>query len=144
MDVVADSTDPATLRPNLAPIEDFGDAFRPIFIPKYDHHINLPTSAQPTSALKIFQLFWSPEILQDIVRNTNKNEFGPGKPKPRHSREWNWKETSLSELYAYLGIRIYMGLHKENRIHNYWYHKLGIARHPEVQQAISLMRFEVI
>jgi len=32
-----------------------------------------------------------------------------------------WKPTSRQELYAYLAVLIYMGLHIENTITDYWY-----------------------
>jgi hypothetical protein len=54
-----------------------------------------------------------------LVENTNKSrsfhQMGP-----RNRRVLDWKDTVVEELYAYLGILIYMGLHPENDIDQYW------------------------
>jgi hypothetical protein len=50
-----------------------------------------------------------------LVENTNKSgpcyEMGL-----RNARALEWKDISVPELYAYLGILLYVGLHLENDI----------------------------
>ena len=50
--------------------------------------------------------------MRTLVENTNKHgpfyEMGP-----RNARVLEWKDASVEELYAYLGILIYMSLHPE-------------------------------
>jgi hypothetical protein len=119
-DVVGDSTDPSgTLRPNLPPEPTFGTHFDPIPCPEFDYRIALPATVDQHSPIDIFDLFFTPEQMRILVENTNKHglfhEMGP-----RNARVLEWKDTSVEELYAYLGILIYMGLHPENDIDRYW------------------------
>jgi hypothetical protein len=56
--------------------------------------------------------------MQILFENTNKSgpfyEMGL-----RNAQALEWKDISVLELYAYLGILIYMGLHPENDIDQY-------------------------
>ena len=50
---------------------------------------------------------------------------------------------TVDELYISLGIRIYMGVHHENRIDFYWTRKPFFPAHP-INKLMSLKRFEAI
>jgi hypothetical protein len=119
-EVIDDSTDPGgTLRPNLQPQPTVGTHFDPLPCPEFEHRIHLPASVDPHSPIAIFDLFFTPEQMRILVENTNKSgpfhEMGP-----RNAHSLEWKDTFVEELYAYLGILIYMGLHPENDIDQYW------------------------
>jgi len=119
-EVVDDATDPGgTLRPNLPPEPTFGTHFDPLPCPEFEFRIALPASVDRHSPIDIFDLFFALEQMQILVENTNKSgpfhEMGP-----RNARALEWKDISVPELYAYLGILIYMGLHPENDIDQYW------------------------
>jgi hypothetical protein len=43
-------------------------------------------------------------------------------PRQRHSRENQWRPTSAEEIYLFLGILIYMGIHHETNMKRYWSH----------------------
>jgi hypothetical protein len=119
-EVVDDSTDPGgTLRPNLLPEPTVGTHFTPLSCPEFDYYINLPASVDRHSPIAIFDLFFTPEQMRILVENTNKS--GPfHQMGPRNCHTLEWRDTSVEELYAYLGILIYMGLHPENDIDQYW------------------------
>jgi hypothetical protein len=117
-EVINDSTDPGgTLRPNLLPEPTFGTHFDPLPCPEFDHCINLPVD--PHNLIAIFDLFFTPEQMQILVENINKSRpFYQIGLRNAHSLEW--RDTFVKELYAYFGILVYMGLHLENDIDQYW------------------------
>jgi hypothetical protein len=39
---------------------------------------------------------------------------------PQNARSLEWKDTFVEELYSFLSILIYIGLHPENDIDQYW------------------------
>lgn len=119
-EVIGDPTDPGgTLRPNLPPEPTVGTHFTPLPCPEFDYCINLPASVDRHSPIAIFDLFFAPEQMCILVENTNKS--GPSHQMgPRNRHALDWKDTVVEELYAYLGILIYMGLHPENDIDQYW------------------------
>ena len=57
-DVVPDSTDPATVRPDLDPVTKVGIGFKPMDLPPFGYTINLPAYVTPIDAWGIFQLFF--------------------------------------------------------------------------------------
>ena len=65
-EVVADTTDPGTLRPNIAPEPTTGDQFEPLECPPFSPKINLLATIDPNDAFAIWNLFMPPEQLQII------------------------------------------------------------------------------
>ena len=62
----------------------------------------------------------------------------------KHARIQAWKPVTMPEVYSYLGIRIYIGLHAENDIRFFW--KVGLSlwlTHP-VSEVISLRWYKAI
>lgn len=57
------------------------------------------------------------QTLQTWVDWTNAPREGPTKPGSR----WNaWYDTCVEELYVYLAVLLYMGVHRENDVTDYW------------------------
>jgi hypothetical protein len=111
--IVGDPTDPkGTLHPNLHPERGTGDHYEPLFCPEFDRIINLPPSIDKADPLAIWSLSFTQESLENIVQNTNKKGASLYNNQCKHG--WLWKDISISELYAYLAILFYMGLHIEN------------------------------
>ena len=152
-DVVPDPTDSGTLRPDLPPTSKLGTKFEPMECPEFDFKINLPPHIKPRDAFGIFTLFFSHDQLQIIVENTNKNQLSSAErgqldvrtrngPQDRRARGGQyarkWTDTTVDELYKYLGIRIYMGLHPENEIRYYWNRCQDRPVHYPVIRAMSL------
>jgi Transposase IS4 len=143
--VVGDSTDPAgTLRPNLPPEPETGDNYDPMPHPEFDHEIHLPEGVNRKDPLAIFDLFYSPEQLAILVASTN--AFGQRQSQigPRRRRALEWIDITIGELYAYLGILIYMALHIENRTRDYWITDPNWPSHLPAQNAMSRERFQQI
>jgi hypothetical protein len=127
--VIADSTDPATTRPDLPPEERVGTGFIPMDLPYFSPSISLPPGITPIDAWGLFLMFFSKEQIRIICENVNQYmelkiqaqiddpELGP------HARIRLWRPITVPEAYGYLGIRIYIGIHRENQAKDYW--KLG-------------------
>ena len=115
-----DSTDTGTLRPDLPPLEKLGTQFEPLKCPQFDHKINLPPTITPSNALGIFTLFFSLPTVQTIVQNTNKNHERVPRPLQKHAQAQDWVDTTVQEIYIYLGILIYISIYKEPEFKRYW------------------------
>jgi hypothetical protein len=141
---VGDPTDPkGTLRPNLPAEPTTGSEFKPLHCPPFVHKINLPTGIASNNAFAIWSLFFTRDQLEIIAQNTNlnaKQHFTPGRGP--HARRW--KDTSVEELYTYLGILVYMGLHPENDIASYWIRKPEWPAHSFIWKAMSCTRWQAI
>ena len=144
----ADPTNSGTTRPVEPPIARSGGRFKAVKRPPRAHRITCPEVNDPYS---LFALFFSDEQLQIIADNTNKNARKP--PESRQEKRgggqdlgglWSrtWIETTIGELYAYLAIMIYMGIHKQNQIRDYWRTDKNRPSHPLVYKSMSLNRFE--
>ena len=55
-----------------------------------------------------------------------------------------WNNITPEEVYGYIGIRIYMGLHPEPNQEDYWSTKPNMPSHNELQEVISRERYEAI
>jgi len=66
-----DPTDKGTLRPNAPLISKPGDKFDPMQLPPFHPRINLPDSIDPDNPISIFTMYYTPEIIDEIVENTN-------------------------------------------------------------------------
>jgi hypothetical protein len=152
IEAIADPTDPGTLRPNLPPEPVIGDHYDLREYPQFHHKVNLPIGVNNTDAFSIWSLFFNEEQLQNIVSNTNTRaqlranadrcENPPnGRPSARYH---HWFDTSSQELYIFLAILIYMGLHPEFDIENYWSCEDLMPDHSKVTSYMSCNRWQDI
>lgn len=148
--VVADSTDPVTTRPNLEPVLRTGSGFIPMDLPLFSSSVNLPPNIKPKDSWGLFLLFFPKDQMRIICDNTNARKdkeyqarFTAGEIS-RKARINDWKPMTLPEAYGYLGIRIYMGIHIEHKAQEYW--KPGNISWPDhgLTAVMSLKRFEAI
>ena len=68
-DVVPDSTDLGTDRPNLSLITVTGDRFEPIQIPLNVSWVNIPANISPLDVADLWDLYLSSEMLQIIAKH---------------------------------------------------------------------------
>jgi len=90
----------------------------------------LPETIDSSSPEALFTLFFTTSVIDRIVRCTNVNaekiRADPVASRAKNIRfhdSYNqrpWKPVTSSEILAYLGILIYMGIHVEPFINNYW------------------------
>ncbi|RPB07015.1 hypothetical protein P167DRAFT_579723 [Morchella conica CCBAS932] len=88
------------------------------------------------SPLELFQLFFSVEILEEIVKNTNeyaeiKRGDTPGRP---------WFDLTVPELKMFIGVKIYMGVYRFLAIDDYWKEE---CKHPPMEK-LSLNPYQQI
>jgi hypothetical protein len=91
---------------------------------------HIPHTIDSSSSEAIFSLFFTDSVLDIIVRCTNLNAERV-RADPVTSRASNirfhgslnqkpWKPVTSYEIFTYLGIQIYMGIHIESYIDDYW------------------------
>jgi hypothetical protein len=124
---VPDSTDPGTLRPDIAPESATRSHFKPLICPDFDHCTNLPPNLRPNDVFGIWSLFFTKELLEMFVLYTNIKGRAQ-EPVPSLSNHLavvlgihaqDWVDMTLSEMYTYFGILICMALNLINDIKEY-------------------------
>ena len=140
-DTVFDSTDKGTLRPNAKPIRKKGNAFKPMQLPNWDWQITLPENASPDDPITLFTMYYTPGIIDLIVKKTNEYARKPQDDSSPYARANQWYPTCSGEIYLYLAIRIYMSLYVCNEIADYW-NTLDFTPDHLITSYISRNRFQ--
>jgi len=140
-DTLFDPTDKGTLRPDEEPLETRGAQFVPMKLPHFDWQINLPDTASPDDPITLFTLYYTPEIMDMIVQNTNNYTRHPKNESLPYARANEWYPTSRGELYVFFAIRIYMSYIVMNEISDYWNSGENTPDHP-IQKHMSRNRFQ--
>ena len=109
--------DDVTCRPNAKAATARGTHFQPLRLTHREPQIR----PLPTTPLQLFQAFLPPSIVSDWVKRTNEAP-APGRAGPlqQHSRQHQWKPTTVEEIYLFIGIIIHTGLHRESRVSDHW------------------------
>ncbi|KAJ0131739.1 Uncharacterized protein HZ326_25165 [Fusarium oxysporum f. sp. albedinis] len=111
--------------PNFPPEEGRGDDLQPFKLEYRDFKIN-PLPKEPP---ELFQLLIPISIIQSWVDYTNswvayllKNAVidNWNTPLSEHSRILKWEGISTSTAYVWLGVVIYLGIHREITIKDHW------------------------
>ncbi|KEY74609.1 hypothetical protein S7711_05040 [Stachybotrys chartarum IBT 7711] len=100
--------DAGTYRPNLPPVPTHGTHFEPLEMPYREPEFK----ALPPTALQLFQAFVPEPLVNRWVDYTNKAAD--------IANMKDWRPVSASEIYLWLAILIYMGMHKESSFRDYW------------------------
>ena len=66
-----DPTDPTTKRLDSPPLERAGSEFNRVQINQFGYTIQLPESSSPDDPITIFDLYYSPEIIDKLVLYIN-------------------------------------------------------------------------
>ena len=113
----------------------------PITRPFTHGHGLLPDTIPYDDPYAIFSLFFTESTLQTLVQHTNEYTFlYPGPEKTRV-----WKPTTVNEFRAFLGVSIWMGLHVESGIKDFWNtDPLKGCIHYQVLKSMSLKRWQQI
>jgi hypothetical protein len=119
-DVVADSTDTGTLRPDISPEPTTGDHFEPLFCPDFPHSVTLPPDVEPDDPFGIWSLFFTYEIMEMITKATNiqaqrrKSSLSlsgrPAQTQLPGSCYRQWFNLTVWELYSYFAILVYIAI----------------------------------
>ena len=104
----------------LPPAPETLPAFTPLPIRNKNEYSkpNLPDYIDDKDPQQLFKLFWTDKLIDKLVEYINKNaELHP--PPEDAQFPHRWKPTLRQELYAYLAVLIYIGLHIESSIKDY-------------------------
>jgi hypothetical protein len=88
-----------------------------------------------------FSLFFIPALFRTITTNTNRYATLQ-KIKVPQERAREWTDLLVEELYVFLGVVIYMGIHDEPQIEMYWNTDFNRGPLHSITNHISLCRFE--
>jgi hypothetical protein len=72
-DIITDTTNPGTRWPKTLVLKTKSDHFEPIKLPDFEPEIHLPDYMSPDDPIIIFTLYYTPEIIKQIIENTNLN-----------------------------------------------------------------------
>ncbi|EWZ27983.1 hypothetical protein FOZG_18311 [Fusarium oxysporum Fo47] len=137
--------------PDFPPEEGCGDDFQPFNLEYRDFQINY----LPQQPLELFQLFVPISLVQSWVGYTEDWAFfcadngvkdSWNTPLSDHSRLHDWEGISTATAYVWLGILIYLGIHREISLEDHWKApSLGDQRplHP-FTKFMPLRKFELI
>ena len=116
MATVGDPTDPrGTKRPCEDPISVSVDEFKPVIMSDRPAEVCLPPDVRPNDAYGIFSLFFSKDVLDVLVKNTNK--YGA---RYHQQLKATWKDISIAEIRAFLGILIYRSMYPHPKHKDLW------------------------
>jgi hypothetical protein len=110
-------------------------------LPEFGWEITLPENASPDDPITLFTMYYTPKIIDLIVEKTNDYVRKSQDESCPYVRANNWYPTCRREIYIYLAIRIYMSLHVDNEIADYWTAKDMIPEHP-ITKYLSRNRFQ--
>jgi Transposase IS4 len=135
----------APIPSELLAMEIVAPAFSPLFIVNNQSSPQLPKPY--ISPEEVFRLLATDQCLDLIVQCTNQNAALQRKiylAQPIRGLQRPWQLVNRTEILAYLGILIYMGLHIEPHPSDYWNTQTGRPIHTPVRQTMSLKRWEQI
>ena len=121
-------------------------SFKPFEIDDWHDHgqPNLPHNVDTSDPLAIFGLFFTDDIMDKLVQWTN--EFAelhqPSDEEAPKGCPRSWQPTSRTELYAYCGTLIHMGLTTESCVEDYWGNLTTDGVSHIVKNYIGKTRFE--
>ncbi len=143
--VVSDSTDLKTDRSNLRFITDINDRFESIQISSNVSCVNISSDISSLDAASLWDLYFFFEMLQTIAKHINIyiNESHRWE-KERDSKVRSFLNTDELKLKTYFEICIYISLHKESQVSDYWNIKLNKSLHSLIQEAMTLNRYKNI
>jgi hypothetical protein len=70
---IANTIDPGTYWPKALVLKTKSDYFEPIKLLDFEPEIYLPDHISPDDPITIFILYYIPEIIEQIIENTNLN-----------------------------------------------------------------------
>jgi hypothetical protein len=137
--------------PDLPANESRGRNFVPFNVEKRTFHIN----TLPSTPLDLFQLFMPISLTEKWIDYTNNwvsylQENGVADswntPLAKGSRIQDWEGLTSPEVYVWIGILIYLGIHREKSIRSHWNAPRPGVHAPlhAIIKFMTLRRFELL
>lgn len=82
-----------------------------------------PQGEVPQTPLQFFQLFFDDNLLNEIVKESNRyagEKIQMSTPLRKKSMWWSWKEITLPELKAFFGVLLNMGMNEKPELSDYF------------------------
>ena len=98
-----------------------------------------PTVPVPETPKEIFQLFFTPDLMEEIKQQTNKY----AREVSSQEKLSTWTDVTVQKLYAYLGFKFLIGLNPKPSIEDYW-KKDPIYHYKPISDRISWDRYKDI
>jgi hypothetical protein len=102
-----------------------------------------PTFSTKSHPFDYFTLFFTPELFSTITKHTNQYA-AQQRLFNIQERQCEWDPLISEELYVFLGVIIYMGIHLEPEISMYWNTDFNKGPLHPVSNHITLRRFQQI
>ena len=93
-------------------------------------------------SIDFFNLFFTDSLFKTIT--TNSNQYAFQRRITSEERQRPWKDLIPEELRVFIGAMIYMGVHYEPQIEDYWNTNINRGPLHTIPSHISLCRFEQI
>jgi hypothetical protein len=74
-DTIANTTNPGTCRPKVLALKTKNDYFEPMKLLDFEPKIYFPDHMSPNNPITIFILYYTPEIIKQIIKSTNLNSY---------------------------------------------------------------------
>ncbi|XP_056397299.1 piggyBac transposable element-derived protein 4-like [Hyla sarda] len=141
------STSPSTnIEPGPSAISEWAPASN--FIPNLPEFVATAGIRVDTVGLKeadFFQLFFSEELINLIVEETNRyaEQFIAANPQAYHARPYQWTPTNALELKTFFALLFNMGIVKKPTIRSYWSNDM-LYHTPLYRSVMPRNRFEAL
>lgn len=102
-----------------------------------------PNNTNPNTASEFFQLFFTDALLEEIVNETNRyahEKIQKNTPLQKKSIWWSWKDVTLIEIKAFLGVLINMGMNEKPEVSDFFSND-WVDYYPFFKDVFSKVRF---
>ena len=103
--------------------------------------LNIPPGTDMDDPLAIFKLFLPDSLWETVVKNTNLYANAQRLHTINETKR-PWHATTFNEIMVFLGILIYIGVHKEPQLSFYWRQDISQGPVHTVARFMSIVRFE--
>lgn len=91
--------------------------------------------------LEVFELFFTPELINGIVTATN--AYAAGREHDNGPRERRWRPVTSEDIYDFLSCIIVMGINHQPSLNDYWRQSYGFENRT-IAQTMSYRRFRQV
>lgn len=105
-----------------------------------DKHIGLQTTETLSDAIDFFKLFFTDELIENIIEQTNKHFSDKRFFMTKNSLWRSFKNVTTTEMLAFIGLILNMGTMPLEHIRDYWTN-IHSAKIPFFSQVLSSHRF---